>query len=42
MNMISYWKKHKEIHEDDGMILITGLYDHKNENNGGEKTLGVH
>ena len=42
MNMISYWKKHKEIHEDDGMILITGWYDHKNENNGGEKTLGVH
>ena len=40
--MISYWKNSKEIHDDDGMVLIIGWYDHKNENNGGDKALGVH
>ncbi len=42
MNMISYWKNHEKIHVDDGLELITGWYDHKNENNGGDKALGVH
>ncbi|UTV98043.1 hypothetical protein KDW99_12230 [Marinomonas rhizomae] len=42
MKMISYWKNHKEIHIDDGLVLILGWYDHKNENNGGDKSLGVH
>lgn len=42
MKMISYWKKHREIHIDDGLELIIGWYDHKNENNGGDKALGVH
>lgn len=42
MKMISYWKNHKEIHIDDGLVLILGWYDHKNENNGGNKSLGVH
>jgi hypothetical protein len=40
--MISYWKNHKKIHIDDGLELILGWYDHKNENNGGDKALGVH
>ena len=40
--MISYWKQPKQIHVDDGLVLIIGWYDHKNENNGGEKALGVH
>lgn len=40
--MISYWKKSKEIYVDDGLVLIIGWYDHKNMNNGGEKSLGVH
>lgn len=42
MNMISYWKDYKEIHVDDGLKLIIGWYDHKNQYNGGEKSLGVH
>lgn len=42
MNMISYWKNPKEIYVDDGLVLIIGHYDHKNQNNGGEKALGVH
>ena len=42
MNMVSYWKNHKEIHVDDGLVLIIGWYDHKNQHNGGEKALGVH
>jgi hypothetical protein len=42
MQMISYWKNSKEIHVDDGLVLIIGWYDHKNEHNGGEKSLGVH
>lgn len=40
--MISYWKKPKEIYVDDGLTLIIGWYDHKNMNNGGEKSLGIH
>ncbi|KAF2394331.1 hypothetical protein [Pseudomonas frederiksbergensis] len=42
MNMISYWKGYEEIHTDDGMVLIIGWYDHKNQHNGGNKALGVH
>jgi hypothetical protein len=42
MNMISYWKDYKEIHVDDGLKLIIGWYNHKNQYNGGEKSLGVH
>ena len=42
MNMISYWKNHKEIYNDEGLVLIIGHYDHKNQNNGGSKALGVH
>jgi hypothetical protein len=42
MNMISYWKNYKKIHIDDGLELIIGWYDHKNQNNGGDKALGVH
>ena len=40
--MISYWKKTKEIYVDEGLVLIIGWYDHKNQNNGGNKALGVH
>lgn len=40
--MISYWKNWKEVYDDDGLVLIIGWYDHKNMNNGGEKSLGVH
>lgn len=40
--MISYWKNPKEIYKDDGLVLIIGRYDHKNQNNGGDKALGVH
>ena len=42
MQMISYWKTPKEIYVDDGLVLIIGWYDHKNENDGGDKALGVH
>lgn len=42
MQMISYWKNPKEFYNDDGLVLIVGYYDHKNEYNGGEKALGVH
>lgn len=42
MNMISYWKNYREIHVDEGLVLIIGWYDHKNQNNGGQKALGVH
>lgn len=42
MKMISYWKNSKPFHEDDGMVLIYGHYDHKHEYNGGTKELGVH
>ena len=40
--MISYWKGTKEIYVDEGLVLIIGWYDHKNQNNGGNKALGVH
>lgn len=40
--MISYWRKPKTIHIDDGLTLIMGWYDHKNENDGGDKALGIH
>ena len=42
MKMISYWKDVEEIYIDDGLTLIIGWYDHKNQHNGGEKALGVH
>ena len=42
MKMISYWKDIHVIHEDDGLILIVGYYDHKNQNDGGERSLGIH
>jgi len=42
MQMISYWKNYKEFYNDNGLVLIIGNYDHKNENNGGGKALGVH
>lgn len=42
MDMISYWKNPTEIYVDDGLVLIIGYYDHKNQYNGGEKELGVH
>lgn len=40
--MISYWKKTKEIFTDDGLVFIIGWYDHKNQENGGAKALGIH
>jgi hypothetical protein len=33
MQMISYWKNWKKIYEDDGLVLIIGWYDHKNQGN---------
>lgn len=42
MKMISYWKKHKVIHVDNGLSLIIGWYDHKNQQKGGNKELGIH
>ena len=42
MQLISYWKNSKEVYVDDGLVLIVGWYDHKNQNNGGDKALGVH
>lgn len=42
MEMISYWKNWEKIYEDDGLCLIIGWYDHKNQGGGGEKALGVH
>ncbi|MGE4716951.1 MULTISPECIES: hypothetical protein [Yersinia] len=42
MKMVSYWKSPEKFHEDDGMVLIYGYYDHKHEYNGGTKELGVH
>lgn len=40
--MISYWKKTTEFYVDEGLVLIIGWYDHMNQNNGGNKALGVH
>ncbi|GAA0878983.1 hypothetical protein GCM10009119_19510 [Algoriphagus jejuensis] len=42
MKMISFWSDINEIHVDDGLVLITGRYNHKNQSTQGEKTLGVH
>jgi len=42
MKMISYWKKVNEFYNDNGLVLITGFYDHKNLHDGGKKALGVH
>lgn len=42
MKMISYWKQPEEIYHDDGLTLIIGRYDHKNQKNGGEKALGIY
>lgn len=42
MNMISYWKDTEIIYVDDGLVLIVGWYNHKNENANAEKELGVH
>ena len=42
MQMISYWTDVKEIYVDEGLVLIIGRYNHKNENPIGDKCLGVH
>jgi len=42
MKMISYWKEHQQIYVDEGFVLITGWYDHKNQSQGGVRALGVH
>ena len=42
MQMISYWTEITEFHMDNGLILITGKYNHKNQNETGEKNLGIH
>lgn len=40
--MISYWKNPQVMHTDNEMSLIIGEYDHMNQNDGGEKALGIH
>lgn len=40
--MISYWKVEAEIHADEGLVLISGWYNHKNKEKTGIKALGVH
>ncbi len=42
MDIVSYWQGHEEFYFDDGLTLIFGRYNHKNEHDGGEKALGVH
>ena len=42
MKMISYSSEITEIHIDDGLVLITGRYNHKNQTPKGQKTFGVH
>ncbi|MFZ3019471.1 MAG: hypothetical protein WA056_13560 [Gallionella sp.] len=42
MQMISYWKQPKEIYKDGDLTFIIGLYDHKNQDNGGGKALGIY
>ena len=42
MNIVSYWKNSRTIHQEADFTLIIGDYDHKNEHNGGKKQLGVH
>ena len=39
--MISYWKNTEQFYNDNGLIFITGHYDHKNKNNSA-KVLGMH
>lgn len=41
MDMISYWKDTEVFYEDDGLVLIFGWYDHKNQGNA-DKALGVY
>jgi hypothetical protein len=40
--MVSYWKNTKEVYVDDGLTLIIGWYDHKNQSGIGDKALGIH
>ena len=40
--MISYWTEVEEIYVDEGLVLIIGRYNHKNQNPIGDKCLGVH
>lgn len=40
--MVSYWKDVEDVYVDDGLTLIIGRYDHKNERGVGEKALGIH
>ncbi|HCE46152.1 MAG TPA: hypothetical protein DET40_21620 [Lentisphaeria bacterium] len=42
MKMVSYWKEPREIYEDNGLVLIIGIYDHKNQGKDEFKALGVH
>lgn len=42
MQMISYWKNWTILYKDDGLSLIWGWYDHKNQEGVGEKALGVY
>ncbi len=42
MKMISYWKNHQTIYQDGECTFIIGYYDHKNQENGGHKALGIH
>jgi hypothetical protein len=42
MQVISFWTEVKEVYADDGLILIIGRYNHKDENQIGDKCLGIH
>ena len=42
MRMISYWTDVEQIYVDEGLVLIIGRYNHKNQNPVGDKCLGVH
>lgn len=42
MKIISYWQDFNEIYKDDGLVFITGYYNHKNQNERGVKALGIH
>lgn len=41
MDMISYWKDTEVFYEDDGLVLMFGWYDHKNQGKA-DKALGVY
>lgn len=41
LKIVSYWKEVKEIYKENEFTLITGFYNHKNQNHD-EKALGVH